>query len=231
MKLLAFDTTTRQLAACVWQDGPTPHGQVVAGRTLAMERGHAEALVPLLQEIMAEAGTVYQALDGVAVTCGPGAFTGIRIGLATARGIALAADIPAIGVGTLEALAATAAGDAGGRDVLALLDTKRRDLYAALFDGKGACLAPPQVTVPNEVPALLRPDQPTLIAGDAEALLGEVMLPASAEVTGRYPGPAAGAIAQLAAARLAAAGRVGDLGGPPEPVYLRPPEARLPAGG
>ena len=99
LTVLGIDTSAAACSAALWRDGAT-----VASERVDMARGHAEALMPMIERVMA--GTAYQALDAVAVTAGPGAFTGLRIGLATARGIALAARIPAIGVSVFAAVAA-----------------------------------------------------------------------------------------------------------------------------
>ena len=100
MTLLAVDCATNACSAALWlDDGAGPH------RYRAMRRGHAETLMPMVRAVMDEAGLAFSDLDAIAVTTGPGAFTGIRIGLAAARGFALAANLPLIGVTTLEAVA------------------------------------------------------------------------------------------------------------------------------
>ena len=100
MKLLALDCAGLACSVALWRDGA-----IVAERTREMARGHAEALMPMLGEVMAAADERLDALDRLAVTVGPGSFTGIRVGLAAARGLALAIGCPLIGVGTLAALA------------------------------------------------------------------------------------------------------------------------------
>ena len=92
MRILAFDTATSACSAALWEDG-----RVGARRFETMTRGHAEALVPMIADVMDEAGTNFPRLDLIAVTVGPGAFTGLRIGLAAARGMALAAAVPCLG--------------------------------------------------------------------------------------------------------------------------------------
>ena len=104
MRVLAIDTA---LAACSAAVLDTEHnGGIVASESLPMVRGHAEALLPLLRRVMQAAGLTFPAIDRIAVTTGPGSFTGLRVGIAAARGIALAADKPAVGVSTLSAYAA-----------------------------------------------------------------------------------------------------------------------------
>ena len=101
MIVLAIDTACSACSAALARDGV-----VVAARSEAMARGHAEALMPMVQAVMAEARIAWADLELVAVTNGPGSFTGLRTGLAAARGIALAQGIPVAGVTTLEAVAA-----------------------------------------------------------------------------------------------------------------------------
>ncbi len=186
-------------------------------REAPMARGHAEALMPLVLEAMAAAGLGFADLGMVAVGVGPGSFTGIRIALAAARGIALAASLPVVGIDSFSAVAATISPPAmAGRSLLVVIDSKRRELFGQYFDSHRKALGEPLVV---EAAALLerRPAGPLLVAGD-----GAARLPAAAEViraegTGR---PDARAIALLADE-----GRV-ILGA--RPLYLRPPDVTLP---
>ena len=133
MKVLAIDTASSACSAAV-----ATEGVVIAGRSEAMTRGQAEVLMPMVQEVMAAAKSAYSDLDLVAVTIGPGSFTGLRTGLAAARGIALAQGIPAVGVTTLEAVAAAAARNATASEaalpIVVALETRRADLYIQRFD-------------------------------------------------------------------------------------------------
>src|SRR5882672_12886814 len=103
MLILAIDTALEACAAAVLD---TDANKLIARESQAMKRGHAEALMPLIARVMKEAGLPFAALDRIAVTTGPGSFTGLRVGLSAARGIALAAAKPAVGVTTLAAYAA-----------------------------------------------------------------------------------------------------------------------------
>src|SRR3954468_20996175 len=103
MLILAIDTALDACAAGVLD---TAAGKLVAQESQPMKRGHAEALMPLVARVMKESGVAFAALDRVAVTTGPGSFTGLRVGLSAARGIALAANKPAVGITTLTAYAA-----------------------------------------------------------------------------------------------------------------------------
>ncbi|MBT6117911.1 MAG: tRNA (adenosine(37)-N6)-threonylcarbamoyltransferase complex dimerization subunit type 1 TsaB, partial [Rhodospirillaceae bacterium] len=129
---MGLDSATAACSAALWRDG-----RILARRFRDMDRGQAEALVPMARDVVAEAGLEFTALDRVGVTVGPGAFTGLRIGLAAARGIALASGAELIGVTSLAAVAAAAfseeeGGGAAG-PLLVALETKRADLYVQLF--------------------------------------------------------------------------------------------------
>jgi tRNA threonylcarbamoyladenosine biosynthesis protein TsaB len=194
-----------------------------------MTRGHAEALLPFICATLKDAGLDFCDLDRVAATVGPGSFTGLRIGLAAARGIGLAANIPVIGVSTLEALAyGIGEPELAGREVLAVLDTKRGDLYGQRFDTQLRPLGPPFVISPAA--ALSEPHGPLVVVGDGAAQLRAEI---SAEAAGGgsdilfsdVPGvPDAFHVARIAARQ----GMQGSNAYPPTPLYLRPPQARRP---
>ena len=120
---LALDTATECVSIAVLRND-----QVLAEQTVHMDRGQGEALIPMIQKMMTDLNLQMSTLDRVAVSVGPGSFTGVRIGLATARGISLALDIPAIGVSTLQAAAFGTKGH-----VMAVIDTKRGDFYTQTF--------------------------------------------------------------------------------------------------
>lgn len=218
--LLALDSSAAACAVALWRDGA-----VLARRGEAMERGHAARLMPMVEAAMAAAGLEYAALDGVAVTTGPGAFTGIRIGLAAARGLALAAGKPAIGVSVFAAVAAAVPPERrAGRDLLVVVDTKRDDLYALRLageppapDGEGRVIG--RAALAAEIAA-----RPALLAGDGVALarrwLGEGAFESVAPETAD---PAR--VAALAAAALARHRETGAALPPALPLYLRPPDA------
>lgn len=113
-------------------------------RSQVMERGQSERLLPLIEEAMAEAGLDYAQLQAVVTTLGPGAFTGLRIGLSTAKTFGLSLDIPVYGVSTLQALAwEFAAENKAGLPFWVVLETKRQDFYAQSFTAAGSALTPP----------------------------------------------------------------------------------------
>jgi len=219
MRILAFDTAAAACSAALWRDG-----KVRAHRFEAMERGQSERLLPMLDEVLAEAGETYAGLDLLAVTVGPGAFTGLRIGLAAARGLALAANLPCLGVTTLEAVAhAVPEAARSGDGLLVALETKREDIYTQTFANDLRPLDEARAADPGalELPAgLVRP----VAAGDAAARLPAKLAESTAPGDGL---PDATVIADLAARRW----RPGQETPPPQPLYLRPPMATLPVAG
>lgn len=206
MLVLAIDTALAQCALAFWRDG-----QTLAMRRTPMARGHAEALAPMAQALFAEAGLAPAALDRIAVTTGPGSFTGLRVGLAFARGLAAALDRPAVGISTLEALAP----DVG----LALCVHRALEgaVYAQAFRD-GAPLGPAALLSPANAAALA--PGAGLIAGTGAEFLAP-LLPEAALAPDPLPDPVR--LAALAARRDPAAS-------PPRPLYLRPPDAKLPGG-
>ena len=139
----------------------------MASRLERMHRGQSERLVPMIQEVMAEGEARYTDLDKLAVTIGPGGFTGVRIGLATARGMALACGCPLVGVSNFLVLAATARADVPPDGSLAvLIDAKRHDLYVQAFSPDLEPRTDPLSTAPEALAAEL-PGGPLVLAGDA----------------------------------------------------------------
>jgi tRNA threonylcarbamoyladenosine biosynthesis protein TsaB len=192
------------------------HGAVRFNRSEPMHRGHQERLASMLAEAMAEAGAAFAEIDRIGVTVGPGSFTGLRVGLAFAKGLAIALGVPCVGVGVLEALAASADGR-----VLAAIDARRDQAYLQLFDA-GRPLSGPEAVLLVDIPEWLRnhggPDALTVV-GSGAALLAEAA-PSARLLPLAAPDP-------LAIARLAA--RSDEAAAPARPIYLRAPDARLPA--
>ena len=214
MKILALDTCLNACSVAVCEDG-----QVLAAASEAMERGHQERLAPLAAETMAQAGAAFGALDRIAVTVGPGSFTGLRVGLAFAKGLALALGLPCVGVGVLESLAASVA---FGGFVAVCLDARRGQVYLQAFSDGRAIMAPdvlPQETAAARL-AELWPGRPGILVGSGAALMAGVLPDVTID-----PRLAAD---PAAIARLALAARAPFP--PPRPLYLRPPDAK-PSGG
>lgn len=187
--------------------------RVLAHATELLGRGHQERLAPMVAKVMGDAGAPFANLERIGVTVGPGSFTGLRVGIAFAKGLASALDIPAIGLGTLQALAAQGQGL-----VFAVIDARREQVYFQPFEA-GRALAPPEA-LPIET-AQVR--MGTLAAGREAMLVGAVDLFAQSFPNFRRI-PANGADARDVA-RIAARTAPAPL----QPIYLRAPDARLPA--
>ncbi|MDX8476962.1 tRNA (adenosine(37)-N6)-threonylcarbamoyltransferase complex dimerization subunit type 1 TsaB [Mesorhizobium sp. VK24D] len=217
MKLLAIDCAANLCAACIYDAGA---GTELGRQVLDLGKGHAEHLMAVIEAALKAGGIGYQDLRAVAVSIGPGSFTGLRVGVSTARGLALALKIPAIGVTTLEALAAEAATVFPGRAVLAALDAGREEIHAALFD-KALVLA--------YGPAVASISEATGMAVEAKAVLAGTAAPQVAAAAGNSfdIGPVAATADIATYARLAAAKGPGDK---PKPLYLRAADAKPQAG-
>ncbi|MGY4328805.1 tRNA threonylcarbamoyl adenosine modification protein YeaZ [Bradyrhizobium sp. LB7.2] len=126
MLILAIDTALEACAAAVLD---TDAGQLLAQEQLLMKRGHAEALMPMIARVMLSANLAFTSLDRIAVTMGPGSFTGLRVGISAARGLALAAKRPAVGLTTLSAYAATVVGQSGTAPVISAIDARHDHIY------------------------------------------------------------------------------------------------------
>jgi tRNA threonylcarbamoyladenosine biosynthesis protein TsaB len=199
-------------------------GDVARARTARVERGTDALLLAWVDELAGAAGIRLSDLDGIGVAAGPGAFTGLRVGLATAAGLALALGVPLWSAGSLAPRAAAAAGTL---PVLALLDARKARVYAALVDVDGHVRHGPD-DVPPEA-ALAWTDGPFVATGEGALVYGAVVEAAGGRVHPRADDPAVDVLARLAAEAL----RAGE-GRPATeiaPVYLRAPDARPPKTG
>jgi tRNA threonylcarbamoyl adenosine modification protein YeaZ len=216
MRILAIDTALGACAAAVYD---SEAGARIAGESLAMARGHAEALLPLIARVMDRANLDFDGLDRIAVTVGPGSFTGLRVGIAAARGIALAAGRPAVGVSTLAAYAAPQIAIDRAGTVVAAIDARQAQVYCQVFGAGGrTTIAPRHLPIAEAVHLV---QGAAHIAGSAAQLLAAAWpagepAPVVAEAK---PAPDIDWVARLGAA--ADAGMA-----PPKPLYLRPPDAR-----
>jgi tRNA threonylcarbamoyladenosine biosynthesis protein TsaB len=218
MKVLSLDSATEACSAAVLCDGV-----LVAHRFETMRRGHAESLMLLVQDVMQQAGLTFDKLDLIATTVGPGGFTGLRIGLASARGLALAAGVPIVGVTTLEAVAR--ANSSAECPLLIALDSKRADLYMQLFDANGTPLSEPSAMLPAEIGSTL-PASMIAVGGNAAGKVLEAFAKRTPPLL-RQEGPTlpdAAIVAQIGAERHARM----PCHKSPRPLYLRPPDAQKP---
>ncbi len=181
-----------------------------------MTRGHQERLAPMAGEILAEADLGFLAIDRIGVTIGPGSFTGLRVGLAFAKGVSLALDRPCVGVGTLEALAASVAEDA---PMAAVIDAGRGRVYLQLFERRRPVGAPDILALAEASARLVE------VFSHGEMLIvgpGAALLSGSSSRASRLDLPAPD---PRAVARLATVAPVIQ----PRPLYLRPPDAKAKA--
>ncbi|MGH7006808.1 MAG: tRNA (adenosine(37)-N6)-threonylcarbamoyltransferase complex dimerization subunit type 1 TsaB [Stellaceae bacterium] len=218
MKVLGLDSAGSQCAVAVL-DGD----RVASARAEAMRHGQAERLMPLIAEMLAAAAVAPAAVDLIAVTTGPGSFTGIRIGLAAARGLALATGRPAVGVSVLDAYAAAVPAAARqARALIVAVESKRDEFYLQAFKAAGAALAPPAQVHPRDLAAWL-PSGPLLLAGDAAARL-------QTQLAGHdfVMAPDAQSVDAVWVARLGRAHADGGAVEPPRPFYLRAPDTTTP---
>ncbi len=184
-----------------------------------MMRGHAEALMPLIAAVMNDANTEFAELDRIAVTVGPGSFTGLRVGVAAARAIALATGKPAVGLTTLAALAAPFFDSGEGGALMAVVDARHDRVYMQLFGPDGRSLVAPRIaTVPIATHAAMA--SPTRIVGNAAKLI-ENAWPDNAPWPPLVNSARAPDIAWVA--KLGAAGH--DLTAPVRPLYLADADA------
>ena len=139
MLILAIDTALEACAAAVLDTGAN---RLIAVESQTMKRGHAEALMPLIARVMKESALPFAALDRIAVTTGPGSFTGLRVGLSAARGIALAAHKVAVGVTTLSAYAAPVVSEGGEAPVISAIDARHDQVYFQVVSGNGTSADP-----------------------------------------------------------------------------------------
>lgn len=230
--ILALDTALNACSGAVWKNGAA-----LAWQSREMARGQAEEIVPMMERLLKRAGVTAAQLDLIAVTTGPGAFTGVRIGLSAARALSVSHGIPALGLTTLFVMAAEAAlKEKFQGDLLMVLETKRRDVYAQLFHiHKDTPMAPvphgpPLCAGPSDIKNLIKDagQDALLLAGDAtEKVLGwDPGIPNKTQIKVidgiTHPDP------RILAACADAQWTAQDFSDPepPQPLYLRPAEAK-----
>ena len=207
--ILVIDTSGPECAAGIYDSGK---GVLVASKSETLGKGHAERLIPMIDEVFSDAGLTLKDMTRIGVTIGPGSFTGIRVGVAAARGLALALGIEAVGVTTLAVLAAIHRETGADQPVFVAMDAKRGEVYAQVFAADGAVLSEPVELAIADAEAL------PARYGAAVAGSGAPLLAGAAEGSG----PDHFSIAHVA--RLGADLQPGAAR--PKPLYLRAPDAK-----
>jgi tRNA threonylcarbamoyladenosine biosynthesis protein TsaB len=217
MRVLAIDTA---LGACSAAVLDTADGGIVASESLAMARGHAEALMPLIARVMQTSGLAFRDLDRVVVTTGPGSFTGLRVGIAAARGLGVATGLPVVGVSTLSAYAAPYLGADETSPVVAAIDARHAHVYLQVFAPGGRTLVAPRLA-PLTDAARAASDTASCIVGSAAQTVASA-LPNTAPTPVTVDAGDAPDIAWIA--QIGAV--LPEAQAPPKPFYLRAPDAQ-----
>jgi tRNA threonylcarbamoyladenosine biosynthesis protein TsaB len=217
MRVLAIDTALEACSAAVLD---LNRGGIIASETLPMARGHAEAIMPMIARVMDLAETEFSELDRIAVTTGPGSFTGLRVGIAAARGIALASGKPAIGLSTLSGFAAQHIAEDDSSNVVAAIDARHEHVYLQIFGAGGRTVVAPRIAPLREAVRAAATATARVVGSAADLIVAA--WPKSAAPPLLVEQRAAPDIAWIA--RLGAAAADGY--GPPKPLYLRAPDAQ-----
>ena len=217
MRILAIDTSCGAASAAIVESSRL---EPVAVVSRAMERGHAEALAPMVEEVAQSVEGGLASLDRIAATTGPGSFTGIRVGLALARAMGMALGVPVVGVSTLMAFAAQLLSAPRQGVIAAAVDARHGSVYFQLFESSGRPLGPPRCDSLRECVRQIG-EGPALLAGSAAVLLAaeahRAGLPYDLETATDAPD-------------IVAVGRMGlaldPLANPARPLYVKPPDAK-----
>lgn len=211
--ILTMDTSG---AAC--QAVVSTGEDVVCAQSVPMGRGHGEVLVPMVEEVLQGAGIGYEQLERIGVTVGPGSFTGLRVGLAAARGFAATLNIPVVGIGTLEALALTDSLESSvSCDRAVALDARNGLVYGQRFTAEGAAMEPANVMADIVFAASLLPGM--RLVGPAQSIIAALTRSANKPAT---LGTQVGFASPAALAQLAMRG---DPSEKPKPLYLKSADA------
>jgi tRNA threonylcarbamoyladenosine biosynthesis protein TsaB len=222
MVLLAIDTTMAACSAAVlWRESGEER---MVSHFEAMERGHAEALFPMVATVMTQADIAFSDVTKIAVTVGPGTFTGVRAGIAAARGFALAAKCPIVGVGSLEVMAQGGLRQISetppSGDFIVTHDARRGEYYCQRFDTTGHALSAPAVLTALQAVEQLSPNI-TLLFGNGAAAVKAAATPSERNLQALLPRllPDSADLARLAF-------NLPHCEIPPSPLYLRAPDAK-----
>ena len=217
MILLALDTSANFCSATLYDCG---QGKILSSKSEDIGRGHAERLMGLLAEVLESADLEYKDVSKIAAICGPGSFTGIRVGLATARGLALGLSIPVIGINALEAIAFQQNNNGNNAEtpIVVALDAKRGEVFAQIFSSSGEHLTTPQAVSIDQISDFM-PDQPFHIAGSGSQAIINAFGEQSCEVISDQTAASIKYVARLAA-------QMPDDLNKPSPLYLRSADAK-----
>jgi tRNA threonylcarbamoyladenosine biosynthesis protein TsaB len=219
MLVLAVDTAGPDCAVALVRS-ETDGVELLARVSESLGRGHAERLMPMIESVLSQAGHGFDDLDRVAVTLGPGSFTGVRVAIAAARGLALALDIPAVGVGTLDALAFPILCAESSGTAVAVLDAKRGELFALVRDiATRATLLTAQALSADTLAARLgAASEPLILTGSGAPILAALLTGRDVRIAGTAASPEIADVARL--------GRQAEASGSPAPLYLRGADAK-----
>jgi tRNA threonylcarbamoyl adenosine modification protein YeaZ/ribosomal-protein-alanine acetyltransferase len=212
MLILALDTSMAACSACVYNAGTD---KILASQVAFMDRGQAEALAPMVHEVMQASGIAYSTLSRVVVTIGPGTFTGVRIGLSFARGLGVALSIPVVGINSLAAIACNET--SGAHAIIVASDARGDDIYFATFDAGGRELTPPAIVRLEDIHDMLPAQTCHILGSGTDAVLTRATHIRS--TAGDLP---------IAANFMVYAAKLHPTDAAPEPLYLRPPDVKLP---
>ncbi len=219
MNILALETSMGACSAAVLRNGGA--APKLLARYAPMERGHAEAVMPMVEEVMAEARLDFADLGLIAVTTGPGSFTGVRIAIAAARGLALVTTAKLFGTDSLTVMARVAQKSGAPNGPLAVAaDARRGMLYFGLYDAAGRKLEGPLLLAPDDAAAMLPPELRSAVGSGASLLAAAARLRGLAIEAGLPElQPDAAALAEIACVS-------GETTPILRPLYLRPPDAK-----
>jgi tRNA threonylcarbamoyladenosine biosynthesis protein TsaB len=224
MNILALDTSMGACSVALLR--ATSSVRVLFTRHEAMQRGHAEALLPMLAEVMEEARTKYADLELIAATTGPGSFTGVRIAISATQGLALVTHARVYGTDSLLVMAKVALSDLtpGEGPFAVAIDARRSMLYFGVYEESGKRREGPHLISPKDAADLL-PAGVQIAVGSGAALLAEAAKKSRKRVDARLPElqPSAGALAEIAYRARDLSHDVSDI---LRPLYLRPPDAK-----
>jgi tRNA threonylcarbamoyladenosine biosynthesis protein TsaB len=218
MRVLAIDTALGACAAAVLD---TDRGGVIAAESLRMTRGHAEALMPLIARVLANANLSAIEMDRIAVTVGPGSFTGLRVGISAARGMALAISKPAVGLTTLAAFAAPYINADDTSPLIAAIDARNNNVFIQLFGSGGRSQVSPRLATLSDAIRVATNGPARVVGSAADKIVAawpvDEALPSVVEA---QSAPDIEWVARLGVTAPA------DGSALPKPLYLRAPDAQ-----